>query len=967
MKPHLPVFLFRSLLTCLATGITFATSFSYASEPEEEEQLMLLSAEYPNGRITYTEKQMSALTFTGYESICFKEISSSGSGGAILNFGIFTLCGNGEVSFRGNKTTSYEGGGAIYNNGSFSLNGNGAIAFNENSSSTYGGAIYNKSIFSLKDNEDVIFIGNTSSSSIAYGGAICNGVFNDANGTFELRCNGNISFCGNIADYGGAISNSGTSTFMLDDNGDICFSGNTSASNRDSYGGAIYNDEYAAFSLNNNGDVTFSGNKATYGSAILNKGSFTLSDNGNVSFCENLVSSQGAISNSGAFTLSGNGDVRFSGNVASSYYGAAAIFNGGTFSLRENGNIAFTGNTASSGSAILNSGAATFMLENNGDICFSKNTATITANVYLGGGAIYNSSNFTLSANREVSFIENISSSSSLSTLGGAICNDSSYATFTLSENGNVTFIGNTSSFSSTSSSYAVSSSGGAIYNSGSFDLNGNGAVSFINNTASSAASFFPSFGGAIRNSGTFALRDNGEVSFIENTASYGGAIYNSDSFMLCGNGNVTFKENTSSSTHTGGAISNSNNASFSLCGNVNITFSGNTASSDYHNPSGGAILNEYDATFTLSGNGDVLFEKNAEIDRNGTYCLRSVYSRGTLNLAASEGKSILFKDSLCASGIVNLNHEGLGDIIFTGISSELDLREVKGGIDGTAQEILNSRTSEISTNAMLYGGRLIVEDGAILKVNSLSVAEGARVLIKDGSLALNNGNATITTATGAEKAVMVGTSLGESSLAGADAEHRGMVEGANIDIAEGTNFSLGHLVLGATTRITDVPATALLHDVTAELTADVNTTLMGETVLSSGVTLVQNDNAAVTLTLSADAKVALVEATTFDTVTLSGESLVLNFSGFDVVLFGPSEFIGLSFTGGGDYATFDSGLSITMTLDGEHYAKAYRVQDGSDTVVYFNSREAGATPEPATTTLSLLALTVLAARRKRK
>lgn len=251
-------------------------------------------------------------------------------------------------------------------------------------------------------------------------------------------------------------------------------------------------------------------------------------------------------------------------------------------------------------------------------------------------------------------------------------------------------------------------------------------------------------------------------------------------------------------------------------------------------------------------------------------------------------------------------------------------------------------------------------EIGGSLHAGTLSIAEGAELV--HGS----EGQISVTAAADAA-AVLSGVSMEENILHGSSATERGRVEDALIEIAEDVDFSLQHLVLSATTRITDDPATLQLDDVAAELTADVNTTLMGETVLSPGVTLVQNDNAAVTLTLSADAKVALVEATTFDTVTLSGESLVLNFSGFDVVLFGPSEFIGLSFTGGGDYATFDSGLSITMTLDGEHYAKAYRVQDGSDTVVYFNSREAGATPEPAATTLSLLALTALAARRKRK
>ena len=277
-----------------------------------------------------------------------------------------------------------------------------------------------------------------------------------------------------------------------------------------------------------------------------------------------------------------------------------------------------------------------------------------------------------------------------------------------------MTFSGNTAS--SDSSAY-----GGAICGSGDISLSNNGSVTFSGNTASS---YSAALGGAIRGSGDISLSNNRSVTFSGNTASssgsyaYGGAIY-------------------------GDTITLSNNGS--------VTFSGNTASGSSR-AYGGAIYASGD--LSIRNNDSVVFYQNAEVV-SGTYRLRSIYAGGsgdTISLSAAAGKSIEFRDSvrIGSGSTVNLNADYTyldeagesvtikqkGDIIFTGATTEADLLAVKGSA-GTAEEILESRTTEVRSLTNLYGGRLCVEDGAIYKGYGITAHEGSdsTIRVKDAEL----------------------------------------------------------------------------------------------------------------------------------------------------------------------------------------------------------------------------------------
>lgn len=936
------------------------------------------------------------------------------------------------------------------------------------------------------------------------------------------------------------------------------------------------------------------------------------------------IATGGAIENSDSITMRINGYVTFDSNssISKSYDAlGGAIFNSGSVSLLQNENVAFSSNSTSvtrysstvytyaNGGAIYNDANSTFLVNNNGDVIFASNSTT--GRGPASGGAIYNNSAFKLNDNECVCFKNNAASilTGDGGAVGGAIWTAKN-GLFEMCNNKEIVFAGN-NAITGNNLYYGESAAGGAIYSASEFLMMGNEKIVFSDNFVSGTSS---ARGGAVHLAPsaydfygrTQRISDNGDICFINNSVSSftraeGGAMYNgdtSDQFYLNNNGNISFCNNSASATALldgntvyarGGAIFNS--SSLILSDNEGVLFSGNRVLSNSvtQNVYGGAIYSYHGNKIVISGNDNVLFEKNVEIN-NGTYRLRSIYSEAgqeSIFLSADIEKSITFRDSVFAENSVYINCNGeRGDIVFTGATTESDLREVKGGIDGTVLEINNSRTSQLSY-ILIKGGRLIVEEDAILRGHGIkildkadaeiclnngvidetgydvSVSSGSGLMFSgenrlsasnilladksclqfdldaaktmvdldanltiDGNLGLiinylneslhekyellsmkswnrmtgwnaanltisgaseehlvwegntlyyrpllvqengdttldndvdtdaeggtiggkddvsidgnghtltvknevqlvqmalkngivklegeNNGIVSVTLTEGGELVLTAGAGLktgdiismvasgkGELVISGditidskgmkgkaraqATVSHADMqvqgdasishvrVEDSTIDLAEGSTVGFEHVVLAATTRITDDPATANLDDVTAELVMGVNTSLTGSDLLLAGTSLAQSGNTGVTLTLSSDASVLMLEATTFDSLTLSGSTLVLELEGMTLEMFDNAELIAVSFTSGTDYATFDKSLAVTLSVDGINYERGYTMEaDDTPTTMYFRGgkKPAPATPEPATTTLSLLALTALAARRKRK
>lgn len=293
----------------------------------------------------------------------------------------------------------------------------------------------------------------------------------------------------------------------------------------------------------------------------------------------------GAITN---FNLLEVGSSQFLDNKAGNFGGAIYNGAGGEVSISDS---TFNGNTAGNNggaiyNSVTNSSTASAMVSIIGDSVFQGNSSAAA------GGAIYSTSTHDRQNDNIGSFvlIDGASFLNNVSDMGGAIFNDSlnfqKYNSTLDIENAKFTSNG---ILSNPDDTVTLTSSGGAVYNSGIFIASN---VDFDSNIAMDE-------GGAIRNSGSAYIgnstfENNGGINREVNattgqtiTTGYGGAIYNTDGYEIPAEleiANTTFRNNSAAS---GGAIYNSSKMIV-----TNSNFEGNTAV-NY----GGAIYNSGEAT----------------------------------------------------------------------------------------------------------------------------------------------------------------------------------------------------------------------------------------------------------------------------------------------------------------------------------------------------------------------------------
>lgn len=685
---------------------------------------------------------------------------------------------------------------------------------------------------------------------------------------------------------GGAIYAQNSGSVAIEDNIKVVFSKNTSTSAQDlTCGGAIYSYN-GTIALNRNENVIFSDNysSSTYSSIYSPE-----------------IYGGAIYSYDGDITLSKNKSVIFNNNYATGYgsaHGGAIYNNSGTTTLSENESVTFEGNCTKGAESCL-------------------------------GGAILSSSFLYISGNNVVTFKSNycFTEGSQRAAYGGAIHISTGGE---ISKNKSVTFDGN---YVSPADGAAK---GGAVFCGDTLTINKNDSVSFTNNYASAISSTLVSHGGAIGTSGI-----NGLVVINENQ-------------------NVLFEDNYSSGTRfvTGGAISAISD-SLLFSENGSVIFNGNSAKSTKNSEGayGGAI---YAETVTIQGNDSVIFKQNYERHGNNTesnpytYRLRGLYATGDVVLSASEGHFIEFQDSVYVGGSLALNSKytnsngetvaQTGDIIFSGKYTEEALKEVKGGIAGTAAEIGNSRTSEILSTVNLHAGTLRVEENAVLKTHDVNLVAAGNATLKVLDAEVNAAGYNVTI-----------NSTGQLTLKGVNGSAK--LTAKTITIADGAALAV---------ESTDIPSPDSVITLAEEDSVSIFNEKLGG-IISGDLNLAANS------TYKADgAHLSVIDGTlSFNSKPGNEINLILTLGAqynedSEVMLFTDVKTVKFVF----DNITATQKSSM-VTLNAMDYFSGDWINENTK-LVY----EQGAVylvgvnrvvPEPATATLSLLALAALAVRRRRK
>lgn len=268
-----------------------------------------------------------------------------------------------------------------------------------------------------------------------------------------------------------------------------------------------------------------------------------------------------------------------------------------------------------------------------------------------------------------------------------------------------------------------------------------------------------------------YATVENGTYEYeagFSHSSAYG-SVYSGTNLEIIGNKDISIKNNsvtatgiTSSSYAEGGVFygrshDQSSYGKLFICDNGNIEISGNNANRTTESSEssildsgivkGGAISLSETYQLNIQNNESVVFEKNYT-NNKGIYHLQSIYAHrvhsnkwpdSVATFSAANGKKIEFRDTFYLPILeINADYtdaqgntiEQTGKVVLTGKYTEQHLNEILSergeNREATADEISASRTSEVHGAVTIHAGTLSLQDGVILKADSLTVNSGA-------------------------------------------------------------------------------------------------------------------------------------------------------------------------------------------------------------------------------------------------
>ena len=953
-----------------------------------------------NGDVIFSRNTSSCATDDGFRSY----------GGAIYSSGDVSIGGNRDVTFTGNSASAYEAafsasGGAIQAD-DVSITGNGGVTFTGNSasgldySSAIGGAIYSRSGgVSISGNGDVTFMGNSASAYLATGGAIYSS-------SVSINGNGDVTFTGNIStssisspsfssySYGGAIyAYNGVS---ITGNGDVTFTGNTATSSSEAYGGAIYASS-GGVSIKGNETVCFEKNYESANSTYRLRSIYTTGDlnlsaktGGHITFHDSVYGGTTALNadytDADGITQQSKGTIIFSGQYTKDHLDAileannegrvatdteilnsrtstlgATILYGGTLQVVDGAVLSTTSLSAVAGSS------ANVLLRDaglKGAISFGAGTSLELQGTNTTTGSLTLGDAVSLTVTLDNSHLE-----TAALTLTGSV------STGTLSLNLNVDedrAAGMYRIFSAgslateaawTSEKVSVQGSGaaagvtfgdlmwqdGTLYYAASpvwSNHSGSGIWSSTETNWNNGSAFRAGQDVIFMDRGAGEVQLVGELSpasiYVNNTAGNDYAFTGSGKL----GGNTTLTK-TGAGELTIATANDYTGTTALLEGTLNVhnsTALGATATGEaaLTTAAGTTLKGDNNSHLVLAGSGNSLagaveVANGSTMEmKGGSYAASSSMVNGTLVLSgttASTGTTtvngtLALTDTTAFMGTATVN----GTLAFTGTTASTEELSGSGTVQATDSQVTVGKISGFTGNLQVEGkgAGLSIEAGSYRGAGTLSVAGGTLTFGSNGNITLNAGGQLV-------------LQSWDDAVAGVTAN--------SITVSAGATLAAkaGEAALGDMPEISN-------HGLSVALNCSRLTLEAGATLDAEGACFDLN-NGMLTLAVTPDSaeKIELVLAG--NAVYTGSEQVVLFLNvGKAVFTYGEAGTTSgsLKMLDATDYFT-GAGINETTQL----------VYDQEDGTVYLQG--VVTIPEPATATLSLLALAGLCARRRRR
>ena len=393
---------------------------------------------------------------------------------------------------------------------------------------------------------------------------------------------------------------------------------------------------------------------------------------------------------------------------------------------------------------------------------------------------------------------------------------------------------------------------------------------------------------------------------------------------------------------------------------------------------------------YAISGviNSDVTGEGELYIDGDVTFSGTANHTLGTyVNAGIFTLTGSMSSDIVLMGGTLKTDNLQLGE----GQLLELSGGSVQGNVSAGKNSLL-----DLYADSAIDGDLAL--DGALVELNGSSLEVTGRLTVENGSFDAHGGIHAHEVQLGSDAIMEVRNASGETmysvkSAPGKSALAQGVAftaesvtgigdKAARIDhsvikLEEGASVVFDNVILGASSQLKDDPATVVANNLVIEGILGENVQEGEPMTIKSGSVLHLTGNPGQTVVIEEDSFACTFDITNVQDVQLSGNCLTIDLSSMYPKFkdMGESfDWLGIAL-GSGDHApTIDENLEVVVQTLPNQRAHGYvgwggtfvTVPDHGENVgpvIYFHMYEV---PEPATSTLSLLALAALAARRRR-